>query len=403
MDILLICNFWHFEFEKQSSRYRTMADVLAARPEFTVEVITSTFRHQTKTQRNLDDIASRNFDYQVTLLHEPSYQKNISVKRLRSHRCFSKEVLNYLEQRKTPDVIICSVPSLAVGSAVSKFAKKHGVKLIIDIQDLWPEAFKMALDIPLLSDILFLPMMWQANRIYARADLVMAVSNTYVQRGLACNPRATGLPLYIGTDSQLAAKETAGKSVKKPTGEFWVAYAGALGHSYDICSVIDAVALLKQKGCTGVVFKIMGEGVLEDTFKAYALEKGVTCDFTGFLDYGTMMAVLAQSDVAVNPIVGKSVSSIINKVSDYAMAGVPVVNTQNSAEYRKLLDEYRAGINVANKDPEGLAAALKELYDNADKRQTMGDNQRRLFNDRFDRVKTYTQVADAICHLAQEK
>lgn len=403
MDILLICNFWHFEFEKKSSRYRTMAEVLAAQPDFEVEVVSSTFRHQTKKQRDTAAIAALSAPYKVTLLKEPSYRKNVSLKRLYAHHRFAKEVTAYLKRRKRPDVIICSVPSLAVGSAVTKFAKKQGIKVMIDIQDLWPEAFKMALPIPVLSDLLFAPMRVQADRIYARADAVMAVSDTYVKRGLQCNPQAEGIPLFIGTDSRLATAEMQGKTVDKPAGEFWVSYVGALGHSYAIDAIIDAIALLNQEGYTDIVFKVMGEGVLEESFKAHAAQKGVACDFTGFLDYGTMMAILTAGEVAVNPIVGKSVSSIINKVSDYAMAGVPVVNTQKSAEYRQLLEEYHAGITAENEDPSAIAAALRRLHDNADERRTMGENQKRLFNERFDRAKTYAEVVNAIHRLAAKK
>lgn len=59
--------------------------------------------------------------------------------------------------------------------------QKNKIPLIIDIQDLWPEAFKMAFNIPIISDILFAPMMRQANNIYSRADVIMAVSDTYVK------------------------------------------------------------------------------------------------------------------------------------------------------------------------------------------------------------------------------
>ena len=51
-DILLIANFWHFEEEKASSRYRSMAEVIAKNG-YKLEVITSTFRHQIKKQRNI--------------------------------------------------------------------------------------------------------------------------------------------------------------------------------------------------------------------------------------------------------------------------------------------------------------------------------------------------------------
>lgn len=397
MDILLICNYWHFEFEKQSSRYRTMADILSRDERNQVEVVTSSFRHQTKTQRNIEQIKQIPSAYKVTLLHEPDYKKNISLRRIYSHHCFAKEVVKYLEKRKKPDVIICSVPSLSVGSAVTKFANKNNITVVIDIQDLWPEAFKMAINIPILSDILFSPMMMQANRIYARADKIMAVSDTYVRRGLKNNMKGEkGFCLFIGTDSELVEQSIRDKHVDKPENEFWVGYVGALGHSYDLKSIIDAIHILNCKGYSNIVFKIMGDGVLREEFKQYAQEKNICCDFTGFLDYGTMMSTLMKCDIAVNPIVGTSVSSIINKVSDYAMAGLPVINTQNSDEYKRMLARYECGISCENGNSKEIAEAIKKIYEDAELRNTMGIGSGRMAQEQFDRQRTYPGVIDFI-------
>jgi len=398
MDIVLVCNFWHFEFEKESSRYRSLAEVISQNSKYSLEVITSSFRHQTKKQRNIEQVNKIKTAYKVTLLNEPSYENNISVKRFLSHRAFSKNVLKYLEQRKKPDLIILSVPSLSVGSTVSRFAKRNGIKLIVDIQDLWPEAFRMALNIPIISDMLFLPMKLQANRIYSRADEIMAVSNTYVNRGKQCNS-CKGFPLFIGTDSKLVAEALKGKEIEKPENEFWIGYVGALGYSYDITAVIKAISLLQSQGYGNIVFKIMGEGILEDKFKAVADEYNVNCDFTGFLEYGEMMATLKKCDIAVNPIVGNSVASIINKVSDYAMAGVPVVNTQNSEEYKELIEQYKCGINCRDEDTDEIAAAIRKLYDDKALRDEMGTNSLRLGTEKFDRSKTYPEIFEVIERL----
>ena len=395
-DILLIANYWHFEFEKKSSRYRTMADVLCDGG-YDVEVVSSSFRHQNKTQRDLDFIRSIDSAYKMTLLKEPDYKKNISLGRIYSHHCFAREVVKYLESRKKPDLIICSVPSLPVGSAVTKFANENNIKVIIDIQDLWPEAFKMALNIPVVSDILFSPMMLQANKIYSRADRVMAVSQTYVDRGLSQNKKDDkGLAVFIGTDSRLVAEATDGKSVMKPENEFWVGYIGALGHSYDIKLIIDAIKILNNKGIDNIVFKVMGEGILIDEFKAYAQTQQVNCEFTGFIEYGDMMVNLSACDVAVNPIVGKSVASIINKVSDYAMAGVPVINTQNSPEYRKLIDDYNCGINCESGNAQSVANAIEKLYKDKELKKQMGENSSRLAEEKFDRNITYKNIISLI-------
>ena len=395
-DILLIVNYWHFDFEKKSSRYRTMANVLVE-GNYDIEVISSTFRHQTKQHRDTDAVSEGKYSYKITLLHEPGYAKNISLKRMYSHHCFAKEIVKYLKNRKKPDLIIVSVPSLSVGSAVTKYAEENGIKLIIDIQDLWPEAFKMAINIPVVSDILFAPMMMQANKIYSRADKVMAVSDTYMKRGLSQNKKDTeGLSVFIGTDSSLVAEATTGKSVEKPANEFWVGYIGALGHSYDIKLIIDALKILKEKGIDNITFKIMGEGVLMDEFKQYASTSDVNCEFSGFIEYGDMMTALCACDVAVNPIVGKSVSSIINKVSDYAMAGVPVINTQNSPEYRNLIDTYNCGINCESGNAQSVADAIENLYKDEQLKKTMGENSLRLGKEKFDRTITYKNVINLI-------
>ena len=270
--------------------------------------------------------------------------------------------------------------------------KKNKIPLIIDIQDLWPEAFKMAFNIPIISDILFAPMMLQANNIYSRADVIMAVSDTYVKRGKLVNNSADGLSIYIGTDSSLVEEKTKGIEVKKDADKFVIGYVGALGHSYDIKEVIDAIKLLNDKGYNNIKFKIMGDGVCLTEFKDYALKRKVNCEFLGMLEYGLMMKTLMMCDIAVNPIVGKSVSSIINKVSDYAAAGIPVINTQNNKEYRELLEQYEAGTNVENGNTEELANAILQYYQNDEYKKIVGKNQKKMFDEMFDRRKIYPKL-----------
>ena len=399
-DILLIANYWHFEEEKASSRYRTFADILCQY--YNLEVVTSTFCHLKKQQRDPETLNLSGLPYRMTLQYEKGYAKNICLRRISSYRQFGKNVYRYLQKRKKPDLIIVSVPSLTVADYATQYAKEHDIPVIVDIQDLWPEAFKMALRVPVLSDLLFFPMLKQANRIYRRASEIMAVSDTYVARGKQQNKRCRGLSIYIGTDSQLVQEKMQGCSVSKDPGEFWIGYVGALGHSYDIKTVISAVKELEKAGYSNIVFKVMGEGVLRAEFERFAAEVGAKCDFTGLLEYGLMMKTLMQCDVAVNPIVGQSVASIINKVSDYAAAGVPVVNTQNSPEYRALLEQYEAGINVKNGDIQGVADALRRLYEDENLRKAMSGHAKAMFTEKFDRGTNYIKLVHTIEGLLGE-
>ncbi|MBO7149887.1 MAG: glycosyltransferase family 4 protein [Clostridia bacterium] len=394
-DIMLIVNYWHFEQEKASSRYRSFANVLCQN--YDLEVVTSTFCHLTKKQRDLESLSIDKLPYKMTLQYEKGYKKNISLKRISSYNQFGKNVEKYLFNRKKPDLIIVSVPSLGVADRVTKYANKNKIPVIVDIQDLWPEAFKMALSIPVISDILFYSMKRQADRIYSRADKIMAVSDTYVARGLKCNNKdKTGLSIYIGSDSKLIVEKMKNIEVLKPENEFWIGYVGALGHSYDIESVIRAIKILQKQNIKNIKFIVMGEGVLRTHFEQVAKDCGINAEFTGLLEYGKMMATLSKCDVAVNPIVGKSVSSIINKVSDYAMSGMAVINTQNSPEYRELIDEYQAGINVENGNVEAVARAIMQLYQDRKLLSQMQSNSKRLGEEKFDRNKTYLKIIDII-------
>ena len=395
-DVLLITHYYHFSYEKESSRYKTLCDMLSKESGISLELVTSSFYHRTKIRRDKKK-AEESESFKVTLIDEPAYYKNISFSRLYSSRVFARNVLTYLKKRKKPDLIYQVVPSLDVADSVSLYAKRNGIPIIIDIQDLWPEAFRMAIDIPIVSDILFSPMKKKANRIYSRADAIVAVSDTYVSRGLETNPSChKTVSAYIGGDIDLIEKESSKYHIEKPEGEFWIAYAGALGHSYDISIVIKALAILQSQNIHNIVFHVMGDGQLRTQFEKEASAANIKAIFHGHIPYGQLMAILNQSDVAVNPINGKSVASIINKVSDYALAGLPVVNTQNSQEYQNLLIDYQAGLNCNNKDPHAVALAIKKIRYEDGLQQKLKSGAQRLGIEKFSRCTAYKSILEII-------
>jgi glycosyltransferase involved in cell wall biosynthesis len=157
-----------------------------------------------------------------------------------------------------------------------------------------------------------------------------------------------------------------------------------------------ALAELTRRGIGNIVFKVMGDGPLEDGFRAHARAAGIRADFLGRLPYPDMVRELHASDIAVNPIKNGATQSIINKVGDYAAAGLPVVNTQDNAEYRALVDEYGVGYNQSNDDVAGVADAIAALAADAGLRRRMGANNRRLAEEKFDRAVTYTEIYELI-------
>lgn len=158
--IVLISNYYHFAQEKSSNRYRELVEMLCKEPDIEVEVITSKFYQRTYKHRTNYSELCRDISYKVTFIDEPGYTKGICVERLISSYKFGCGVIKYLKMQPKPDLIYQVVPTLDVANFVSKYANENNIPLIVDVQDLWPEAFKMAINIPILTDIAFLPFTW---------------------------------------------------------------------------------------------------------------------------------------------------------------------------------------------------------------------------------------------------
>ena len=394
--IVIIDHFSKAPDEPGNNRFIYLGELLCSYG-FDVEIITTTFAHLKKKQRKVAAKLYDNLPYKYTMLPEPGYPRNVCLKRFYSHYVFGKNLSNYLETMKKPDAIIAAVPSLDVGTAAGNYCSKYQIPFIVDIQDLWPEAFKLVLKVPVVSDLVFLPMTLQANRFYGQADRIVAVSETYMQRGLESNRKdKNGLCVYLGTDLGSFDESSKNISVEKPDGELWIAYAGTLGHSYNIEIIFDALNQLPDGVGQNVVFHIFGDGPYLERFQEYAKNCKIRSIFHGRVDYPAMVASLCKSDIAVNPIVKGAAQSIINKHADYAAAGLPVVNTQECREYRNLLESYGCGINCEVESAKQVAKALQELIENPEKRKQMGANSRRMAEERFDRRNTYQQIAKII-------
>lgn len=391
MDIVIISQYLRNieDFDGNNSRFVYLAKLLEK--EHNVEIITSDFMHKPKAHaKSVGPLGN----VQVTTLHEPGYAKNVSLQRFASHKALANNLKTYLKGRKKPDMVYVAVPSLDVAGVAADYCRKNGVKFVVDIQDLWPEAFLMVFNIPVLSKLLFKPMELLANKIYAAADWIVAVSETYVQRGLRVNKRGVqGSVVYLGTDKDVFDSYCDAQPGRQDD-VIEIAYIGSLAASYDLDTAIDAIAQLKTD--RNVRFVVMGDGARKASFEEHAKAVGICCEFTGSLPYPEMVKRLCSCDIAVNPIRKGSAGSVINKVNDYAMAGLPVINSQECLEYRDLLDEYEAGINCVCQDVQSMAAALKQLVEDDAQRAQMGVNSRKLGEEQFDRSYTYRLLANKL-------
>lgn len=394
MDVVIVAEFCGDFSRNDNVRFLYIARMLSGMAggaslnggDIDVEIVTSSFHHATKRHRRRP-VAQ--WPFKITFIEEPGYPRNVCLRRFQSHFIWGRSAFEYIKSReKKPDVIYCAVPSLTGPNLIAKYCEREGIRFIIDVQDLWPEAFQMVLDIPVVSSIIFMPFRMLANGIYKRADSICAVSDTYCRRAKRANRKVSHTTtVYLGTELATFDRNAAGKPIiEKKEGEVWLAYCGTLGSSYDLKVVIDALAIVSD---SRVRFIVMGDGPQKNEFKAYAEEKDVKAMFVGMVRYDEMCSLLSECDIAVNPIVHMAAQSIINKHADYAAAGLPVLNTQESEEYRKLVENYQMGFNCKNGDSNELARKLVALVNDEVLRRKMGSNARKCAEERFDRAKTY--------------
>jgi glycosyltransferase involved in cell wall biosynthesis len=242
------------------------------------------------------------------------------------------------------------------------------------------------------------PLKVYADAIYKRADKIVAVSDTYLQRGLQANKKAKGLAVYLGNNGGVFEKYSSNGAVQRDDNELRLAYIGTLGYSYDIPCVIDAIAIVNKRHSISQPIKlvVMGNGPLKARFEEYATQKGIDALFTGTLPYSELVSRMCMCDIALNPIVKGSAGSIINKVGDYALAGLPVINTQECDEYRKAVSDRQCGINCSVGNADEVADAIELLALNPEMRKQMGAANRLFGKECFDRRHTYQAIVDMI-------
>lgn len=398
MKIIIIANFTRRLDGERENRFSYLADAFAKRGH-EVELIITDFSHGLKKPR--PEPLYDKYPFKITMCHEPGYAKNVSVRRLYSHYVWGQNVLKYLKQSSRPDVIYVAVPSLTAAAKAASYCRKNCVKFVTDVQDLWPEAFMMAVHNKYLQKA-FIPMTLLANRSYCEADLAVAVSDTYVNRTLSVNKKnAEGISVFLGNDGALFESEKGKYNVEKNGDELLLCYIGGLKDSYDISCVIDAMVLVEanKQFEQKIRFVIIGDGPFRPRFEQYAKEKKIYCTFLGSKPYTEMASLLCSCDMCINPIVKGSAASIVNKVGDYALSGLPVINTQESPEYRALIEKYQCGINCECGNAKQVADAIVKLASDKELRLRMSEGSRKLAKEKFDRRNTYLRIIEAVENL----
>lgn len=321
------------------------------------------FSHAYKRSRDRSALEGEHEGIELRLVHEPPYCKNICFKRLWSHWRFARNWLSAVLALKghRPDVLVVSSPPLTLGAAARAFCRRTGARLVIDVQDAWPETFERV-----MPRILLAPLAMMARRNYRSAAAITAVATRYLDLVRSYGATCPTHLCYLGIESRMENVKckmendttehsqplTLHSSFSNLHSSFRLTYIGNMSLSYDLATVVEAV-----RETPALTLDLAGAGPDESALRARA----AGCDrirFHGYLKEGDLRRFLAQADVGVIPMFDASCVGVPGKLSDYAAAGLPVINAL-TGETASLLARYGAGVQYTAGDRESFIAATR--------------------------------------------
>lgn len=389
------------------TRFRFLSELLA-REGFEVDLITSTFQHWDKAQRNTTLPCYQQLPYRIRFVYEPGYTRNLDVKRIRSHRIFAKNLRGLFKSRFADnphayDLIYSEIPPNDMARVCAEVAHGHGIPYVADVNDLWPEAMRMAVDVPVISDVAFAPFARDAKRAYRLMTAAVGTSDEYADRpSLDRDEPYEKRTVYVG--NQLGVFDEGARQrtsqVEKPADEIWVTYTGTLGASYDIATLIEAASLASAND-PRIRVKLLGDGPDRARLEELAAKLAAPVEFVGYAPYDLMAAYLLASDITVNSLVKSAAQSVVTKIGDYLAAGIPMVNTGTSPEFRAKVEADGFGVNVEAEDAPALAAAIVQLAGDPERCAVMGKRARAIAETQFDQEQSYRVIVDLIRQLTE--
>jgi len=295
------------------------------------------------------------------------------------------------------------VPPLPLGVSAWLMAKASRARLVVNIQDIYP-------DIAVALDYLKNPAAVGFFRrmegwIYRRADRVVVISEGFRENLLGKGVPAAKIDVAPNwADPDQFAPMSSDNGFRRETGVgdgLLVAYSGGLTHNAELETVLDAAAQLQD---SPIQFAIVGEGVQKQALMEKAAAARLrNVRFYPFQPIERYGEVLAAADVTLVSLKSAATfASVPSKIYKQMAAARPIVAITNPGnELDHLIGDAQCGVTTAPGDAGGLAAALRRALENRAAFAEMGRNGRVYLEQNRSRAKCVAQIETALaeaCH-----
>ena len=396
-------------------RIGILADILQSQGH---EVVwwTSSFDHVGKKKRYQKSIRVKVKDnYFIHYLKSFGYKKNISISRLIDNQVVTNQFKKEAKlDKKKPDVILTSVPSIELSKEVMDYANKYRIPFILDIRDLWPDVFYELLPkhFGWLVKILTRPMRNKLIDICTNAKVISGITDDFINWGIEHSGRDrtvkdTCFPMaYV--KSEISKKKKADAYL------FWkrlgivkndkilnVLFIGSLSNSFVFETVFSAAKIL-EKEVAPVRFIFCGEGIKEPEIRELCRGSS-NCVYAGWVNSGEIKTILKLSHVGLAPYVQTRnfIENIPNKPAEYLSENLLIATSLKQGRLYDLIDTEECGFSYGN-DPSKLASLLRKLATSDQDLERFARNAERTFSSKLNGNEIYYSMVEFLEKIAAE-
>ncbi|MBI3279632.1 MAG: glycosyltransferase family 4 protein [Acidobacteria bacterium] len=366
---------------------------------------TAGFSHHFKVHRSrewMDSLVGPNFH--VRLVPTPGYRRHVGLGRLLFEFVFACRLERGARHARRPDFIIASDTPQVSAFVAARLCRRFGAMLIVDVMDLWPELFDLAIPRPLRSAArpLFWP--WRALRrsVRRRAHAITALCPSYLRHalreargGIESRVIYNGIDVggfrAQGTAAQSRVEDLFGRS--KAPREIWAVFAGTVGNNYDVDCLASAAKIVEQDQPLIRIW-IAGDGPLCPRLREAGKSGSGNLQLLGRLDHQSLASLYRHCDVGLCTYARDSNVEMPDKAYDYLAAGLPII-TSLRGDLREVIESKGVGLSYEPGNAQSLAAALRTVARDEVLRKRLADNAYRCGN-AFDRAGQYAQMLDLL-------
>ncbi len=297
------------------------------------------------------------------------------------------------------DVILALCPPLTTGVIADLLGRFRRMPFVYNVQDIWPDVAVRAG--VLKSETAIRRLQKMERYVYRRAAGIAVISE-----GFRSNLREKGVPdekisvIPNFIDTNFITPEPRRNAFSKRLnldGKFVILFAGNMGFSQGLETVLDAAKLLKD--FPGIEFLMVGNGASRETAQAYATNLGLgNVRFLPYQPQEDLPAMYGAADVCVIPLRrGFTTESVPCKLFTIMAAAKPAIAAVDpGSETWNLVQRTDGGICVEPEDPAALANAILCYYRDPDRGQRAGRNGRRCVETEFQSKAIADKYLDAM-------